>query len=89
MGPTDFDPKDAGKPKRGGAGPPSHYIVRAESIYTPGEPPKGAMAGVLFLWPGINDQDKRTSGDLIQTVFDGSTNKYRCSGVSTSWCVAP
>lgn len=57
-------------------------IIRMETMFTPGKkPPRGK--GVLFLWPGINDQSSR-SGDLIQTVIEAPGT---CG--AEQWCLAP
>ena len=64
-------------------GPTKNEIVRMETIYTPGKKPTGKK-GLLFLWPGINDQSK-SGGDLIQTVIESSPQS--CG--QDQWCLAP
>jgi hypothetical protein len=65
-------------------GPTSNEIVRMETIYTPGKRPTSTR-GVLFLWPGVNDQSNKSS-DLIQTVIEASG---RGCGQQQTWCLAP
>lgn len=57
-------------------------IIRMETLYTPGKKPSRSK-GVLFLWPGINDQANR-GGDLIQTVIEAPGG---CG--AEQWCLAP
>jgi len=64
-------------------GPTANEIVYMETIFTPGKKPP-SNRGVLFLWPGINDQSKRSS-DLIQTVIEAPGRL--CGG--ENWCLAP
>jgi hypothetical protein len=64
-------------------GPTKNEIVRMETIYTPGKKPTGKK-GLLFLWPGINDQSNKSS-DLIQTVIESSPQS--CG--QDQWCLAP
>jgi hypothetical protein len=65
-------------------GPTKNEIVRMETIYTPGKRPT-SKRGVLFLWPGVNDQSNKSS-DLIQTVIESSG---RGCGNEENWCLAP
>jgi hypothetical protein len=51
--------------------PTTNEIVRTETTYTPG-PMEKDIKGLTFLWPGIWNPAQRTSGDLIQTVIEGS-----------------
>jgi hypothetical protein len=57
-------------------------IIRMETTFTPGKKPPRSK-GVLFLWPGINDQANR-GGDLIQTVIEAPGT---CG--ADMWCLAP
>ena len=65
-------------------GPTRSEITRMETIYTPGKKPP-SKRGLLFLWPGINDQSN-TRSDLIQTVIESSA---RGCGAEQLWCLAP
>jgi hypothetical protein len=65
-------------------GPTRSEITRMETIYSPGKRP-ASKRGVLFLWPGINDQSN-TRSDLIQTVIESSG---RGCGSEAMWCLAP
>ncbi|TLD38212.1 Sexual differentiation process protein isp4 [Venturia nashicola] len=59
-----------------------NQIIRMETLYTPGKKPPRSK-GVLFLWPGMNDQANKGS-DLIQTVIEAPGN---CG--AEQWCLAP
>jgi hypothetical protein len=63
-------------------------IIRAETTYTPGAMEKN-IKGILFLWPGIWVPENRTTGDLIQTVIEGSRTARECGGKPGQWCMAP
>ena len=65
-------------------GPARNEIIRMETIYTPGKKPT-SKRGVLFLWPGVNDQSN-TRSDLIQTVIEASAQSC---GSPQNWCLAP
>src|ERR1700744_495050 len=65
-------------------GPTRSEIIRMETIYTPGKKPT-SKRGVLFLWPGVNDQSN-TRSDLIQTVIEASPASC---GLPQNWCLAP
>jgi hypothetical protein len=63
-------------------------IIRAETTYTPGAMEKN-IKGILFLWPGIWVPEQRETGDLIQTVIEGSRSAMECRGKPGQWCMAP
>ncbi|QDS71419.1 hypothetical protein FKW77_003339 [Venturia effusa] len=63
-------------------------VLRSETIYTPGAMEKN-IKGILFLWPGLWVPENRTSGDLIQTVIEGSKTGRECRGKPGQWCMAP
>lgn len=63
-------------------GATKNEIIRMETLYTPGKKPPRSK-GVLFLWPGINNQADR-GGDLIQTVIEAPGG---CG--AEQWCLAP
>lgn len=65
-------------------GPTANEIIRMETTFSPGKRPPSTK-GVLFLWPGVNDQANRNS-DLIQTVIESSG---RGCGANGEWCLAP
>lgn len=56
---------------------PGNEIVRAETTYTPGAMEKN-IKGLLFLWPGLWVPENRTTGDLIQTVIEGTGYGKSC-----------
>ena len=67
--------------------PTDSEIIRTETTYTPGKMEKN-ITGILFLWPGIWEPTRRTDGQLIQTVIEGTkAGGPSCGGKPGQWFV--
>jgi hypothetical protein len=66
-------------------GPTTNEILRTETTYTPG-PMQKNVSSLLFLWPGIINNEEWGKGDLIQTVAEASPGlKYMCKAKPGQW----
>lgn len=63
-------------------------ILRTETVYTPGAMEKN-IRRILFSLPVLWVPENRTSGDLIQTVIEGSKTGRECRGKPGQCCIAP